>query len=107
MYLGQPQCTFHTANQVVYGNIPKTRSGFTGYPINGVIILKRSAYPAYFSCMNAYANFGTANYPVSGCPYGAQTSAQCAAAAQNYMSTLCNQFKSVYNSQYMDVRLKN
>ncbi len=105
MYLGQPQCTLHTANQVIYGSLPKTRVGFTQYPINGAMVMKRSSLSAYFSCMDAYVSFGTAAYPVSGCPYGAQTSPACHQAAQNYMNSLCSQFRAQHS--YMDIRLKN
>ena len=107
MYLGQPQCTFHTANQVIYGSIPKTRVGYTSYALNGVMVMKRSALNDYFGCMDGYAIYGTPSYPVSGCPYGAATSAACAQGATNYMNQKCTTFKNVYNSQYMDIRLKN
>ncbi len=97
MYLGQPQCTLHNANQVIYGSIPKTRIGFTQYPINGAMVMKRSSLSAYFNCMDAYAAY-VATY----CPNGV-TSA-CQVAAQNYMTSMCNQFKTQHS--YMDIRLK-
>lgn len=97
MYLGQPQCTFHNANQVIYGSLPKTRVGFTNYPVNGVMVMKKSSLTAYFSCMDAYASY-VATY----CPTGV-TSA-CQIAAQNFMASTCSQFKTQHS--YMDIRLK-
>ncbi len=101
MYLGQAQCTLHNANQVIYGSLPKTRSGFSSYPLNGAMIMKRTAINAYFTCMDAYVNFVDPVY----CPYGAKTSPTCDQTARNYMTNLCNQFKS--QNSYMDIRLKN
>lgn len=98
MYLGQPQCTFHNANQVIYGSLPKTRVGFSNYPIKGVMVMKRSALTAYFSCMDAYVNF-VATY----CPTG--VTAACQRDGQAYMTNLCNEFKTM--NSYMDIRLKN
>jgi hypothetical protein len=98
MYLGQPQCTLHAANQVIYGSLPKTRVGFSSYPVKGVMVMKRSALTAYFTCMDAYVNF-VATY----CPTG--VTAACQRDGQAYMTNMCNEFKTMHS--YMDIRLKN
>jgi len=97
-YLGQPQCFSAKINSGVIGALVKNRTGFTQFPINGVIIMKSASLTAYFTCMDAYATFIAQNCPA---PY---TNANCTAAAQTNMANLCNQFKA--SNPYLDIRLK-
>ncbi len=98
-YLGQPQCFLPVALKISYGTLYKTRSGFTGNPINGVMIMKESSLTAYYSCMNAYVNYAS-----SACPYGPRTSAACDHAARALMTTSCNDFKAAHS--YLDIPLR-
>lgn len=116
-WIGQPQCTYTTAGQVVSGKLYKDRNGFSTYPMNGVIVMKEPLLPQYFNCMQAYVNWpvnvcpnGPSNsycaYWIPRCPYKAQTNAQCDMEGRNYMAQVCNQFKSQYSNSYSDIRLK-
>ena len=116
-YIGQPQCTYTTAGQVVSGQLVKDRPGFTSYPLNGVIVMKEPLLPEYFACMQGYVNW-PANVCQSGsspsycsywqprCPYGARSNASCDAEARNYMASICNSFKSRYGNSYSDIRTR-
>ena len=81
------------------GSIYKTRTGFTENPINGVMVLKEASIGAYFTCMNAYANYVTPQ-----CPGGPRTNPYCAQAATADMAMRCNNFKA--DNAYIDIRLK-
>lgn len=116
-WLGQPQCTYTTAGQVVSGKLYKDRNGFTSYPLNGAIVMKEPLLPEYFNCMQGYSNWpgnvcsgGATNsycaYWLPRCPYGAKSNAQCDTEGRNYMASICNQFKSKYSNSYLDINLK-
>jgi hypothetical protein len=98
-YIGQPQCLYTTENALVQGVLYKNRSGYSSYPLNGVMIMKESSLTPYYKCMDAYVS-----YVSQACPYGAQTNASCDQYARNNMTQLCNAFKSTYS--YLDIRLK-
>jgi hypothetical protein len=98
-YIGQPQCYYQVANQIVSGQLYKNRPGFTSYPLNALMIMRETSLTAYFNCMHALLNY---QYPAS-CPYGAQTNASCNAMAQNYMNQVCNDFKVQHS--YLDISI--
>lgn len=114
-YLGKPQCAYTEAGRDYEGRLYKDRSGFSGYNITGVIVLKYGLHEAYFSCMNASLNW-PANVCAYGpntsascsqlyytCPSGSATNANCAAQANGHMSQVCEQFKSTYRNSYVDI----
>ncbi len=116
-WIGQPQCTYTTAGQVVSGKVYKDRNGFTSYPLNGVIVMKEPLLPEYFNCMQGYTNWpgnacpqGASNsycaYWLPRCPYGSKSNAQCDTEGRNYMASICNSFKSRYSNSYLDIKLK-
>jgi hypothetical protein len=116
-WIGQPQCTYTTAGQVVSGKLYKDRSGFTSYPLNGAIVMKEPLLPEYFNCMQAYTSWpGSAcpsgattsycAYWLPRCPYGSKSNAQCDTEGRNYMASICNQFKTQYANSYLDIKLK-
>lgn len=116
-YIGQPQCTYTTSNQVVTGSLYKDRPGFSGYPLNGLIVMKEPLLPEYIGCMQGYTNWPTnvcpngpttsyCQYWIPRCPYRGQTNAACDTEARNYMNNLCSTFKSKYSNSYIDIRLK-
>ena len=116
-YIGQPQCTYTTSNQVVSGKLYKDRQGFSNYPINGLIVMKEPLLTEYIGCMQGYVNWprnvcpngattSYCGYWLPRCPYGGQSNAGCDAEAKNYMSNICTQFKSKYSNSYIDIRLK-
>jgi hypothetical protein len=118
-YIGQPQCTLVNApDAVITGSLPKNRSGFESYPINGVLVMKEAHLPAYYQCMHAYINWipqacpsGVGSSPYCGhwlprCPYGTRTNPACDAAARDYMSQVCNAFKTSFSNAYVDIRTK-
>jgi hypothetical protein len=98
-YIGQPQCLYTEINKIVQGKLFKNRSGFTQYPLNGVMIMKEVSMPNYFKCMDAYVSYST-----PACPAGARTNASCDQLARNYMNQLCTSFKT--NTAYLDIKLK-
>lgn len=126
-YIGQPQCTLvNQADEVIQGSLYKNRQGWENTTLNGVIVLKEPLLPEYFNCMNAYSNWR----PQTSCPSGPNASPKCynlyyycpqgvpqgtysygpvqdcKTEASNYMSYLCNSFKSKYSSSYLDIRTK-
>lgn len=116
-YIGNPQCTTTTSNQIVTGKLYKDRPGFGSYPLNGVIVMKEPLLPEYYSCMQGYVGWprnacpsgATSSYCaywLPRCPYGGQTNSGCDMEAKNYMGNLCNAFKSKYSNAYVDIRLK-
>jgi hypothetical protein len=116
-WVGQPQCTYTTAEQIVNGKLYKDRQGFSSYPINGVIVMKEPLLTEYFGCMNAYtswpgnacansANASYCAYWAPRCPYGSGSNASCDLEGRNYMAQLCNSFKAKYSSSYVDIRTK-
>ncbi len=116
-YIGNPQCTFTTSNQVVSGNLYKDRPGFNTYPLNGVIVMKEPLLPEYMGCMNGYVNWprnvcpngattSYCGYWLPRCPYGGRTNSSCDVEAKNYMTQICNSFKSRYANSYIDIRTK-
>lgn len=116
-WLGQPQCTYTTSNQVVSGKLYKDRSGYASYPIRGVIVMKEALLPEYFGCMNAYTNWPAnvcqtnaytqyCQYWGPRCPYGSRSNAVCDTEARNYMNQLCTTFKTKYSSAYGDLTVR-
>lgn len=116
-YIGNPQCTYTTSNQVVTGNLYKNRSGFTTYPLNGVIVMKEPLLPEYMACMNGYvawpqnicpqgATSSYCAYWLPRCPTGGRSNATCDMEAKNYMASICNTFKTKYSNSYIDIRTK-
>jgi len=93
-YLGTAQCTKHNQGQIVTGNVSKNRNGYAGYQINSVMVLKYSGTSAFYQCMNAY---GVSFQSCMG-SYGnnAYYQSYCDTQAKNYMTGLCNTFKSNY-----------
>lgn len=118
-YLGQPQCTYTTAETVVTGRLYKDRAGFSDRPINGVIVMREPLLPEYFNCMQGYLNWpanvcpngphtsATCAQAFTQCPNGARTGGFCASEATNYMNYVCTKFKNTYGQSYLDIRLKN
>ena len=118
-YLGNPQCTYTNANTVVTGKLYKDRSGYSSYPINGVIVMRESLTPNYYACMQGYLNWprnacpngattSYCSYYLQLCPYGGGgVSGTCHNEATNYMNTICTTFKNTYSSAYADIRTKN
>lgn len=105
-----PQCFYPTAGTVVKGRLYKDRSGFEGYTLNGLIIIKEKSSSSattsdvllgYYSCMDAYVNYKSVT-----CPYGYAQSTYCATLANTYRNNVCTSFKNTYSSQYVDIRLK-
>lgn len=116
-WLGQPQCTYTTSNQVVTGKLYKDRNGFATYPVNGVIVMKEPLLPEYFACMQAFtswpANVCTVNAQTPycmfwgpRCPYGGKSNAACDTEARNYMNQLCTTFKTRYSNSYIDIKTR-
>lgn len=115
-YIGQPQCTFTEADKVMQGKLYKNRTGFTGYPLNGVIVMKEPLLTEYFNCMQGYTNWPAnvcsgVNSPYCAywaprCPYGGKSNAACDTEARAYMTNLCTSFKTKYSSAYLDIKVK-
>jgi len=113
-YLGNPQCLYTEAGKEYEGRLYKDRNGFSGYTINGVIVLKYGLHTGYYSCMNAALNWPANICPhpnynptcyqyYSNCPGGASTNGNCSALANNYMRQVCENFKSTYSNSYADI----
>jgi hypothetical protein len=101
-YLGSAQCTKHNQGQIVYGNLNKNRNGYAGYQINSVMVLKYSGTTAFFQCMNAYGSyFQTCMNQYLNNPYYQN---YCNTQASNYMTNLCNAFKSNYPYSQVSTR---
>lgn len=96
-WLGQPQCTYVTAAQTYQGKLYKTRSGYTGYTLNGVMVMKETLLTEYFQCIDAYINYINTYCPLN--PYNT-TCVNNATIQRNY---LCNAFKTKYPSNYLDL----
>jgi hypothetical protein len=116
-YLGNPQCTYTNSNQIIEGKLIKDRPGFNTYPINGVIVMNEPLVPEYIGCMQGYVNWprnicpngattAYCGYWLPRCPYGGRTNPSCDLEAKNYMSQICNGFKSRYGNSYIDIRVK-
>ena len=116
-YIGQPQCTYTTSNQVISGQLYKDRPGFSNYPLNGMIVMKEPLLPEYINCMQGYVNWprnvcpngATTSYCaywLPRCPYGGQSNQGCDAEGKNYMANICTAFKTKYSNSYIDIRLK-
>ncbi|MFP5384536.1 MAG: hypothetical protein ACLGHN_00560 [Bacteriovoracia bacterium] len=116
-YIGNPQCTLTTSNQVISGKLYKDRQGFSSYPLNGLIVMKEPLLPEYYNCMQGYVNWPRNACPngattpycaywVPRCPYGGQSNQGCDTEGRNYMASLCNAFKAKYSNSYIDIRLK-
>lgn len=117
-YIGQPQCTYTTASQVVQGKLYKNRPGFEQYPLNGVIVMKEPLLPQYINCMNGYVNWpqnvcpnGPSStsycaYWAPRCPNGGRTNGGCDTEARNYMGQICTTFKNQYSNSYIDIRTR-
>lgn len=93
-YLGTAQCTKHNQGQIVTGSVSKNRNGYAGYQINSVMVLKYSGTNAFYQCMNAYG----VQFQTCMGAYGNNSFYQsyCDTQAKNYMTSLCNTFKSNY-----------
>lgn len=115
VYLGNAQCTKHNAGQVSYGYLQKTRNGYTGYPVNGVMVLKYSGTAAFFQCMQAYEiNYNACKVSTCQAAYGANPTlytqcmnsliTNCDTAAKQYMANVCTAFRNSY--PYIDIRTK-
>jgi len=114
-YLGRPQCVYTEAGKDYEGYLYKDRSGFSGYSINGVIVMKYPLLNEYHRCMNASISWPASACPsgaytnqtclqaYSSCPNGAATNPSCAAAAREFMTATCEQFKSKYRNSYADI----
>ena len=113
-YLGSAQCTKHNANQVVYGNVSKNRTGHSSYPVNSVMVLKYSGTTAFNQCMQAY-DIKYAACRASACaPYSynatlynqclINASATCDSEAKKYMTSACNSFKA--STPYIQITTK-
>ncbi|MFZ4713598.1 MAG: hypothetical protein ACOYL6_07800 [Bacteriovoracaceae bacterium] len=96
IYLGQAQCTFHTAGQVMDGTFVKNRSGYSQAIINGVMIMKQPRLLDYYGCMDAIPNFIANNCP--------SQPNYCMTAAVSFRDAVCGSFVSAGN--YLDIRLK-
>ncbi len=116
-YIGNPQCALTAANQIVSGRLYKDRPGFSGYALNGVIVMKEPLLPEYIGCMQGYTNWPVNLCPsgptsaycanwIPRCPSGARTNPLCDAEAKAYMRTLCESFKSKYPNGYVDIRTR-
>lgn len=105
-----PQCFYPSAGTAVKGRLYKDRSGFEGYTLNGLIMIKEKSSSSastsdvllgYYSCMDAYVNYKSVV-----CPYGYNQSTYCAGLANTYRNNICTSFKATYSSHYIDIRLK-
>jgi hypothetical protein len=96
IYLGQAQCTFHTAGQIMDGTFVKNRPGYSQAIINGVMIMKQARLLDYYACMDAIPNFIQNNCP--------QQPNYCMATATQFRSAICGAF--VQQGNYLDLRLK-
>jgi hypothetical protein len=96
IYLGQAQCTFHTAGQSMDGTFVKNRPGYSQAIINGVMIMKQARLLDYYGCMDAIPYFIQKNCP--------QQPNYCMAAATAYRNAVCGVF--VQQGNYLDLRLK-
>lgn len=117
-YIGQPQCTYTTAGQIVSGKLIKNRPGFEQYPLNGVIVMKEPLLPQYLGCMNGYVNWpqnacpsgptstSYCAYWTPRCQYGGRTNGSCDTEARNYMGQICTSFKNQYSNSYIDIRTR-
>lgn len=118
-YLGNPQCTYTQSNVIIQGKVYKDRSGYSQYPVNGVIVMRENLTAEYFKCMHGYTNWPAnacqsssnvsyCNYWGRSCPYGPGNTqgTPCDYEARNYMSQICNSFKSKYGNAYTDIRTK-
>lgn len=117
-YIGRPQCTLTSANQIVNGTLYKDRANFTTSPLNGVIVMKEPLIPEYMACMHGFANWPQNACPVGinsnlycrdwipRCPYGVNSSSLCHTEAKNYMGRICTSFKNKYSNSYIDITTK-
>ncbi|WPU63183.1 hypothetical protein [Peredibacter starrii] len=115
-YIGQPQCTYTEADKVMQGKLYKNRTGFEGYSLNNIIVMKEPLLTEYFGCMQGYTNWpanvcsGVSStycaYWVPRCPYGSKSTVACDAEARAYMTNLCTNFKNKYSSAYLDIKIK-
>jgi hypothetical protein len=96
IYLGQAQCTFHTAGQVMDGTFVKNRPGYSQAIINGVMIMKQPRLLDYYACMDAIPYFIQNNCP--------QQPNYCMNAATSYRNSICGAF--VQQGNYLDIKLK-
>ncbi len=99
-WLGQPQCTMTTAGSTYSGSLYKTRSGYTGYSINGVMVMKEGLLTEYFQCIDAYINYINTYCPLN------PNNTQCVNNANLQRNYLCNNFKTKYPNNYLDIRVR-
>ena len=101
-YLGSAQCTKHNQGDSLYGNLNKNRSGYSGYQINSVMVLKYSGTNAFFQCMNAYGSYyQSCMSSYLNNPY---YQSYCNSQATSYMTNMCNTFKSNYPYSQVSTR---
>ena len=116
-YIGNPQCTYTSAGQVIQGKLMKDRPGYGTYPLNGVIVMKEPLLPEYINCMHSHINWprnacpgGATNsycsYWLPRCPMGAKSNMSCDAEARNFMNNICTNFRTKYSNSYVDIRTK-
>jgi hypothetical protein len=96
-YLGDPQCTYTEAEKIYTGRFVKNRSGFSQYPINGVMIMKENLLVEYFACMDSYTKYISYYCPAN------PNYAPCLQGAANYRYQVCTQFKTKYPNNYLDL----
>ncbi len=99
-WIGQPQCTLTVAGNTYQGKLYKTRAGYTGYNINGVMVMKEGLLTEYFNCIDSYINYVN-NY----CPLN-PSNPQCVADASTYRNNICTTFKNKYPNNYLDIRVR-
>jgi len=93
--IGIAQCVRNNAEQVYDMNLATTRNEL----LNGVMIVKASSIDYYMACMSAkvkYINQYCPNNP---------NNQQCTLLAEQYASTVCNEFAGNHQGQYKQVRL--
>jgi hypothetical protein len=99
-WIGQPQCTLTNAGNTYSGKLLKTRAGYTGYSINGVMMMKEDLLNAYFNCIDSYITFINGNCPLN------PTNPQCVTDATTYRNNICTAFKNTNSGNYLDIRVR-
>lgn len=95
-YLGDPQCTYTTAEKVMTGRLYKY-SNYSGVPINGVTVLKETLLVDFFGCQDAYKKYIQYYCPAN------PNYAPCVQGATNYRTSMCNYFSQKYPNTYVRI----